>query len=132
MLGLVKEPLQQGLALRVIIQIIRTMRPSANVSRIWLPLTVDGLQVWVGQISRDIGIRLTTESWYLMTHRISPAVGQDRFYLLQDLTMPRAVSRFGFVPGAGASSMPSPRVNLTGDPFLTGRTLTTAVDDCAG
>jgi hypothetical protein len=46
-------------------------------------------------------------------------VDQDRFYLLQDLIMSGAVSRFGFVRGVGASSMPHPQVNLTGDPYLT-------------
>ena len=91
-----------------------------NHLRLWLaPFTVGGQQVWVGQISRDIGIKLTTQVWYLTTHRISPAVDQDRFYLLQDLIMSGAVSRFGFVKGVGVSSMPNPRVNLGGDPYLT-------------
>ena len=91
-----------------------------NHLRLWLaPFTIDGQRVWVGQISRDIGIKLTTQSWYLTTHRISPEVDQDRFYLLQDLIMSGAVSRFGFVRGVGVSSMPDPRVNLTGDPYLT-------------
>lgn len=91
-----------------------------NHLRLWLaPFTVDGEQVWVGQISRDIGIKLTTQVWYLTTHRISPAVDQDRFYLLQDLTMSGAVSRFGFVRGVGVSSMPNPRANLGGDPYVT-------------
>jgi LssY C-terminus len=57
-----------------------------NHLRLWLaPFTIDGLQVWVGQISRDIGIKPTTQSWYLTTHLISPDVDQDRFYLMQDL-----------------------------------------------
>lgn len=91
-----------------------------NHLRLWLaPYTIDGLQVWVGQISRDIGIKLTTQVWYLTTHRISPALDQDRFYLLQDLIISGTVSRFGFVQGVGASSMPDPRVNLGGDPYLT-------------
>ena len=91
-----------------------------NHLRLWLaPFTIDGQRVWVGQISRDIGIKLTTQSWYLTTHRISPEVDQDRFYLLQDLIMSGAVSRFGFVRGVGTSSMPHPQVNLTGDPYLT-------------
>jgi hypothetical protein len=46
-------------------------------------------------------------------------VDQDRFYLMQDLLMSGAVSRFGFVSGVGASSMPDPRVNLYSDPYLT-------------
>jgi hypothetical protein len=91
-----------------------------NHLRLWLaPFTIDGMQVWVGQISRDIGIKLTTQVWYLTTHRISPDVDQDRFYLLQDLIMSGAVSRFGYVQGVGASTMPNPRVNLGGDPYLT-------------
>jgi hypothetical protein len=91
-----------------------------NHLRLWLaPFTIGGLQVWVGQISRDIGIKLTTEVWYLTTHRISPEVDQDRFYLLQDLIMSGAVSRYGYVQGVGASTMPKPRVNLGGDTYLT-------------
>jgi hypothetical protein len=91
-----------------------------NHLRLWLaPFTIDGLQVWVGQISRDIGIKLTTQSWYLTTHLISPEVDQDRFYLMQDLLLSEAVSRFGFVRGVGVSSMPDPRVNLTGEHYLT-------------
>ena len=91
-----------------------------NHLRLWLaPFTVDGLQVWVGQISRDIGIKLTTQVWYLTTHRVSPEVDQDRFYLMQDLIMSGAVSRFGFASGVGISSMPYPRVNLYSDPYLT-------------
>jgi hypothetical protein len=91
-----------------------------NHLRLWLaPFTIDGLQVWVGQISRDIGIKLTTQSWYLTTHVISPEVDQDRFYLMQHLILSGAVSRFGFVRGVGVSSMPDPRVNLTGEPYLT-------------
>ncbi len=91
-----------------------------NHLRVWLaPFSINGKHVWVGQISRDIGIKLTTQSWYLTTHRISPEVDQERYYLLQDLVMTGAVSRFGFVRGVGASTPSSPRTNLTGDPYLT-------------
>jgi CDP-diacylglycerol pyrophosphatase len=46
--------------------------------RLWrAPFTIDDEYVWVGQISRDIGIKFTTQSWYLTTHRISPEVVQD-------------------------------------------------------
>ena len=91
-----------------------------NHLRVWLaPFSINGKHVWVGQISRDIGIKLTTQSWYLTTHRISPEVDQERYYLLQDLLMTGAVSQFGFVRGVGASPPSSPRTNLTGDPYLT-------------
>jgi LssY C-terminus len=104
----------------VALQKARETVSQRNHLRLWLaPFAVDGLQVWVGQISRDIGIKLTTQSWYLTTHLISPEVDQDRFYLMQDLILSGAVSRFGFVRGVGVSSMPDPRVNLTGEPYLT-------------
>jgi LssY-like putative type I secretion system component LssY len=91
-----------------------------NHLRVWLaPFTINGQHVWVGQMSRDIGIKLTTQSWYLTTHRISPDVDQDRYYLLQDLILTGEVSRFGFVRGVGTSSKANPRTNLTGDPYLT-------------
>ena len=104
----------------VALQKARDTVSQRNHLRLWLaPFAIDGLQVWVGQISRDIGIKLTTQSWYLTTHIISPNVDQDRFYLVQDLILSGAVSRFGFVRGVGVSSMPDPRVNLTGEPYLT-------------
>jgi LssY C-terminus len=80
----------------VALQKARDTVSQRNHLRLWLaPFTIDGLQVWVGQISRDIGIKLTTQSWYLTTHVISPDVDQDRFYLMQDLILSGAVSRFG-------------------------------------
>ena len=104
----------------VALQKARDTVSQRNHLRLWLaPFAIDGLQVWVGQISRDIGIKLTTQSWYLTTHLISPEVDQDRFYLMQDLILSGAVARFGFVSGVGVSSMPNPRVNLTGEPYVT-------------
>lgn len=91
-----------------------------NHLRLWLaPFTVERHNVWVGQISRDIGIKLTTQSWYLTTHRISPFVDEERDYVLQDLLLTGLVERFGFVSGVGVSSPAHPRRNLTDDPYLT-------------
>jgi hypothetical protein len=42
-----------------------------NHMRLWLaPVRVDGAEVWVGQISRDIGVRLTRKT--ITTHKIDP------------------------------------------------------------
>lgn len=104
----------------VALQKARSSISLRNHLRLWLaPFTFEGQQVWIGQISRDIGIKLTTQAWYLTTHRISPDVDRDRYYLLQDLILSGAVTRFGFVQGVGVSSMPDPRVNLTNDPYVT-------------
>ena len=75
--------------------------------------------MWIGQISRDIGTKLTTQSWYFTTHRISPEVDQDRYYLLQDLLLTGEVQRFGFTNGVGVSSAADPRTNLAYDPYIT-------------
>jgi LssY C-terminus len=89
-------------------------------ARLWLtPYTFESRRVWLGQISRDIGVRLTDETWNLTTHKIAPDVDFDRGYLLQDLLMSGAVERYGYVVGVGAAPMSAPRPNLTGDPYFT-------------
>jgi hypothetical protein len=91
-----------------------------NHLRVWrLPFTVETQGVWVGQISRDIGSKLTTQSWSFTTHRISPEVDQDRYYLLQDLLLSGEAYRFGFARGVGLSSRTNPRKNLAYDPYVT-------------
>ncbi len=91
-----------------------------NHLRVWrAPFTVEGQNVWVGQISRDIGSKLTTQSWSFTTHRISPEVDQDRHYLLQDLLLTGEVYRFGFASGVGVSTPANPRTNLSYDPYVT-------------
>jgi LssY C-terminus len=91
-----------------------------NHLRLWLaPFTCEHQPVWIGQISRDIGVKLTTTSWYLTTHRISPYVDEERDYLLQDLLLSGLVQRVGFSAGVGAAGVGSPRYNLAHDPYVT-------------
>jgi hypothetical protein len=57
-----------------------------NHLRLWLsPMRYKGMPVYVGQISRDIGVKLTTKSPTLTTHEIDPDVDEARDYLAQDL-----------------------------------------------
>jgi hypothetical protein len=89
-------------------------------ARLWLtPYTFEGRKIWIGQVSRDIGVRLTDQTWNLTTHKIAPDVDFDRTYLLQDLVMSGFVERYGYVGGVGAASSSAPRTNLTGDPYYT-------------
>ena len=69
--------------------------------------------------SRDIGVRLTHQTWNLTAHKIGPDVDFDRAYLLQDLLMSGFVERYGYVDGVGAAPVSAPRTNLTGDPYYT-------------
>jgi hypothetical protein len=89
-----------------------------NHMRLWLaPVTAAGTPVWVGQISRDIGVRLTRRT--LTTHAIDADVDETRWYLLQDLFFSEALERFGLVGGVGAAPLERPRHNFTGDPYFT-------------
>jgi hypothetical protein len=88
--------------------------------RLWLlPQTFHSRRVWAGQISRDIGVRLTDKAWNLTTHKIGPDVDFDRSYLLQDLLLSGLVDHYGYVEGVGAAPMSAPRTNLTGDGYFT-------------
>jgi hypothetical protein len=90
-----------------------------NHMRLWLaPFRFEGQDVWLGQISRDIGIKITPKSPTLTTHVIDPAVDESRAYLLQSLFTHGLVQRYGFVKGSAAATRTSPRANLTDDPFF--------------
>src|SRR5262249_191397 len=81
-------------------------------ARLWLtPYTFEGRRVWIGQVSRDIGVRLTHQTWNLTTHKIGPDVDFDRGYLVQDLMMSGFVELYGYVNGVGATGMSRPLLN---------------------
>jgi hypothetical protein len=88
--------------------------------RLWLaPFTHGGQPVWVGQVSRDVGIKLTPHSPTLTTHVIDPEVDETRQYLLQSLLARGFVTRFAFAAGVGAAAPDAPRRNLSEDPYFT-------------
>jgi len=90
-----------------------------NHMRFWLaPFTYQGRQVWVGQVSRDIGIKLSRKSPSLTTHIIDPEVDLAREYLLHSLLAEGFVAKFGFVTGSAVAPRSQPARNLTGDPYF--------------
>jgi hypothetical protein len=91
-----------------------------NHLRLWLaPVTYNGHRVAIGQISRDIGIRFTTKSPTISTHKIDPDVDETRAYMLMDLIHAEGVARFAFEKGVGESTIEAPRGNLTDDIYIT-------------
>jgi hypothetical protein len=91
-----------------------------NHLRVWLaPFRCEGIPVWIGQVSRDIGVKLTGMSPTLTTHVIDPEVDEAREYLFHSLLQNETVSRFAFVRGVGEARFDTPRYNLTGDPYFT-------------
>lgn len=91
-----------------------------NHLRLWItPLRFKGKEVWIGQISRDIGIRYTTKSPYFVTHKIDPDVDEARNALSEDMLFSQGLVQLGYVTGVGLSTPTQPKKNLTGDPYFT-------------
>ena len=89
-----------------------------NHLRLWrAPVNVEGTAVWVGQISRDIGVKLSSKT--VVTHKIDPVVDEARTYLGLDLLQSRYLERVGYVRGVGISTRTAPRYNYTNDPYYT-------------
>ena len=61
-----------------------------NHLRLWLaPALYKGNNVWIGQISRDIGVRFTKKT--ITTHKIDPDVDETREFLLENLAASQAL-----------------------------------------
>ena len=107
---------KQDLAL----QRARSKIAQRNHMRLWLaPFLCEGQPVWVGQVSRDIGVKLTRKSPTLTTHIIDPNVDESREYVLESLLHEEAVEWFAFVRGGHPATRDDPRHNLTDDPYFT-------------
>ena len=77
--------------------------------RLWLtPLRFEGRQVWIGQVNRDIGVRVTWRTWNLTTHRIDPDVDEAREFVTDDLVSAQSVTELGFVEGVGTAPAAAP------------------------
>jgi hypothetical protein len=102
----------------VALQRIRENIHERNHFRLWLaPMTYMGRTVWVGQISRDIGVRFTTKT--ITTHKIDPDVDETREFLVENLGYNQVLDKFAYVGGVGETPIDQPRGNLTGDPWFT-------------
>jgi hypothetical protein len=91
-----------------------------NHLRLWVaPFTFRGKPVWVGQVSRDIGVKFTTRAWNLTTHVIDPDVDDSRENVMGDLLRTGRVATLGWVPGVPPTLQESPAENFMGDPYWT-------------
>lgn len=89
-----------------------------NHLRLWMSRAkFEGVPVFMGQISRDIGVRFTKKT--ITTHKIDPNVDETREGLLENLAYSQSLKKFAYVGGVGEVSMEQPKGNLTGDPWFT-------------
>ena len=90
-----------------------------NHLRLWLtPYRFRGEPIWLGQISRDIGVKFTLKSPTISTHVIDPDVDEARRYLVEDLAYSQALAAIAHVDGVGIATEEAPQVNLVGDPWF--------------
>ena len=91
-----------------------------NHLRMWLsPMRYQDKPVWIGQISRDIGVRFTLKTWPPVTHKIDPDIDEAMYALMEDLVYSQQLAKIGWVKGVGVTTRSKPRHNLTGDPYFT-------------
>ena len=99
-------------------QQIRKESHGRDIVRLWLaPMRFEGKEVWIGQISRDIGVRSASKKG--LAHAIDPAIDETREYLLQDLWYAQGLVKYGYVKGVGVAPISAPRNNLKGDLYIT-------------
>ena len=90
-----------------------------NHLRLWLtPLSYQGKSIWVGQVSRDIGIRFTSKTPILVTHKIDPDIDEARNELIQEMLFSQGLLKIGYTKGIPVSTPQNPAYNLTGDPYF--------------
>jgi hypothetical protein len=91
-----------------------------NHLRLWYtPLRYQDRPVFVGQISRDIGVRFTSQAWPPVTHKIDPDIDEARGSVVEDMIYSQMLAKVGWVKGVGRARPSKPRTNLTGDPYFT-------------
>lgn len=89
-----------------------------NHLRLWLtPMRCKGKRVFIGQISRDIGVKFAAHT--IITHKIDPDVDEARSYLLQDLWYSTGLRKYAYVKGVGPAPISAPRQNLGKDDYFT-------------
>ncbi len=87
-----------------------------NHMRLWqTPYRYRGMEVYLGQISRDIGVKLNWPT--ITTHAIDPAVDKTREGLIEDLAYSQSLTAFGYVKGSQLSTFENTHYNLTPDPY---------------
>ena len=87
-----------------------------NHMRLWrAPYDFQGQEVYIGQISRDIGVKFQKRT--ITTHAIDPYVDHTRDSLADDLAYSQGLSAIAYVSGSRRSTEEETYFNLTPDPY---------------
>ena len=88
--------------------------------RLWLtPLRFQDNPVFIGQVSRDVGVKFWASRQGITTHVIDPDVDEARASLASDLTYSQALAKIGYVSITGFDKPRNDRSNLSEDEYFT-------------
>ncbi len=91
-----------------------------NHLRLWLmPTRFSGKEVWIGTISRDIGVHFTSKAGHFVTHKIDEDIDEVRNSFGEDMLYSQGLQKIGWAKGMPAVFSEKPRSNLGGDPYFT-------------
>ena len=91
-----------------------------NHLRLWLtPMRYQGKEVWVGSISRDIGVHFTAKPGHFVTHKIDEDIDEVRNSFGEDMLFSQGLQKIGWARGMPPVPPDNRRLNLGGDPFYT-------------
>jgi hypothetical protein len=91
-----------------------------NHLRLWLtPIRFQNKEVWVGSISRDIGVHFTSKPGHFVTHKIDEDIDEVRNSFGEDMLFSQGLQKIGWAKGIPAVSPKEPNRNLGGDPYFT-------------
>ena len=101
-----------------------------NHLRLWLtPIRFQNKEVWVGSISRDIGVHFTSKPGHFVTHKIDEDIDEVRNSFGEDMLFSQGLLKIGWAKGMPAVSPEEPNSNLGGDPYFTDGLLLVLVFD---
>jgi hypothetical protein len=87
-----------------------------NHMRIWrTPYLYRGKEVYIGQISRDVGVKFNKRT--ITTHAIDPDIDDTRDSLAGDMAYSQSMHAWGYVKGSRVSTFEDTHYNLTPDPY---------------
>jgi hypothetical protein len=91
-----------------------------NHLRLWLtPMRFQGKEVWLGSISRDIGVHFTAKPGHFVTHKIDKDIDEVRNSFGEDMLFSQGLIKVGWAKGMPAVPAEKPRLNLGSDPYFT-------------
>jgi len=91
-----------------------------NTLRLWMtPIRYQGMTVWAGTVSRDIGSDLRVRKYWFVAQEIDPNIDETRDYIVEDIVLSNNVSKLGMVRGIPPATSDNPHYNLSRLPWWT-------------